>query len=311
MESRKKRISFRLDSLMNQYIRDKADYLNISMTDLILNCITGAKLCKIEPVSARDEKFYEYLRRLDNETKQCIYALNYHLKKQAEIEFSPNLEYLSDDDREMLQEVNLGLKNVYQDYVSVTKMTGILERGFYHYKIKYDSVNSKFLDAMNARPKTEQIVFRVDLLTYLAIRDYAKSLNMTITDLILRSILNSQIVHINRISNLDVKFYSKIGQIVNDLNRCAKSLNILKKRIENKKVFSIEEKEILKEIDLQVQKIWKFEQQLLKPTVETEKELYRYIQHCRHGEKYSKFLKTYDPYLFKQINENLKELDKN
>lgn len=157
--------------------------------------------------------------------------------------------------------------------------------------------------------KSKRIEFRLDLLTYLYIRDYAKYLNCSVTDLIVNSITRSFLVRIEQVSNVDRKFYAEMSGMANNLNQCTRALNKLAKQVENGNLTSVEEN-VLQEINSNLNDIKDVFSKVSKRTGITEKGLYRYLKSNEYGTHFLNFLESYDPYLFEKHKKELDELKK-
>lgn len=157
--------------------------------------------------------------------------------------------------------------------------------------------------------KSKRIEFRLDLLTYLYIRDYAKYLNCSVTDLIVNSITRSFLVRIEQVSNVDRKFYAEMSGMANNLNQCTRALNKLAKQVENGNLTSVEEN-VLQEINSNLNDIQNIFSKVSKKTGITEKGLYRYLKSNEYGTHFLDFLERYDPYLFEKYQKELDELKK-
>lgn len=147
--------------------------------------------------------------------------------------------------------------------------------------------------------KSKQFNFRLDLLTYLAIRDYAKYADCSVTDLILNSIAGSYLIRIEQVSNVDQKFYAEMSGMANNLNQCTRALNKLSKQAENGNLTE-EEKNTLEEINSNVEDVKNIFSKVSKSTAITEKGLYRYLKSHEYGKQFSDFLESYDPYLLQK-----------
>ncbi len=157
--------------------------------------------------------------------------------------------------------------------------------------------------------KSKRIEFRLDLLTYLYIRDYAKYLNCSVTDLIVNSITRSFLVRIDQVSNVDQKFYAEMSGMANNLNQCTRALNKLSKQAENGYLTG-EQENVLNEINSNFEEIKNIFSKVSKSTGTTEKGLYRYLKSHEYGTHFLNFLESYDPYLFEKHKKELDELKK-
>lgn len=157
--------------------------------------------------------------------------------------------------------------------------------------------------------KSKQFNFRLDLLTYLYIRDYAKYLNCSVTDLIVKSITRSFLVRIEQVSNVDRKFYAEMSGMANNLNQCTRALNKLAKQAENG-YLTKEDQNVLQEINSNLNDIQNIFSKVSKKTGITEKGLYRYLKSNEYGTHFLDFLERYDPYLFEKYQKELDELKK-
>lgn len=157
--------------------------------------------------------------------------------------------------------------------------------------------------------KSKQFNFRLDLLTYLYIRDYAKYLNCSVTDLIVKSITRSFLVRIEQVSNVDRKFYAEMSGLANNLNQCTRALNRLAKQAENGHLTK-EDQNVLQDINSNLNDIQNIFSKVSKMTGITEKGLYRYLKSNEYGTHFLNFLKNYDPYLFERYQKELSEIEK-
>lgn len=157
--------------------------------------------------------------------------------------------------------------------------------------------------------KSKQFNFRLDRLTYLYIRDYAKYLNCSVTDLIVNSITRSFLVRIEQVSNVDRKFYAEMSGMANNLNQCTRALNKLAKQAELGNL-SEEDKNALQEINSNFEEIKDIFSKISKKTGATEKGLYRYLKSNEYGTHFLNFLENYDPYLFERYQTELSKIEK-
>lgn len=151
--------------------------------------------------------------------------------------------------------------------------------------------------------KSKQFNFRLDLLTYLYIRDYAKYLNCSVTDLIISSVTGSYLVRFEQVSNIDRKFYAEMSGMANNLNQCTRALNTLAKQIENGNASNA--KTVLQDVNTNFEEIKDTFSKVSKATGITEKGLYRYLKSHEYGTHFLNFLESYDPYLFEQYKKEV------
>lgn len=131
-----KDIHIRVDPENFNLMKEYADFLNCTLTDLIENSVFNTYLIRIEKVPNIDKELYRDISSMSNNLNQCARALNQIAKMLTQQSSS----YLLINRLDVLSAT---LKELNDSFNQVLEQTRVQEMGLYHF-LKHRELNPSF-----------------------------------------------------------------------------------------------------------------------------------------------------------------------
>lgn len=131
-----KDIHIRVDPENFNLMKEYADFLNSTLTDLIENSVFNTYLIRIEKVPNIDKELYRDISSMSNNLNQCARALNQIAKMLTQQSSS----YLLINRLDVLSAT---LKELNDSFNQVLEQTRVQEMGLYHF-LKHRELNPSF-----------------------------------------------------------------------------------------------------------------------------------------------------------------------